>query len=232
VRRTTLVSWLDLYRLFLLDFDGLLVDTEPLHFAAYRQMCADRGFALAWDFETYCLSAHYGSERLRANLLAAVPGLERAEPRWATLYSEKSRAYLDLARRQGVELRPGAERFLVQLEAAGVERAVVTNSSREQVEALRSQLPALDLVSEWITREDYEAAKPAPDAYQRALARCGRAPAAAIGFEDTPRGLRSLLAAGVHGVLVTTVPYPELDELRALGTSHLSSLEEALGPAG
>src|SRR3990172_6839619 len=48
------MHWIYQFQLFLFDFDGLLVNTEDLHFAAYQKMCCDRGFELKWDFERFC----------------------------------------------------------------------------------------------------------------------------------------------------------------------------------
>ena len=33
------MDWIKKYQLFLFDFDGLLVNTEEMHFLAYKQMC-------------------------------------------------------------------------------------------------------------------------------------------------------------------------------------------------
>ena len=43
----------------LLDFDGLLVDTEATHHAAYEAACAARGAPLHWSFADYTRRAHF-----------------------------------------------------------------------------------------------------------------------------------------------------------------------------
>jgi beta-phosphoglucomutase-like phosphatase (HAD superfamily) len=53
-----------------------------------------------------------------------------------------------------------------------------------------------------VAREDYGAAKPAPDAYLRAAAALGFAPGACVAVEDTPRGLAAARAAGMRVVAV------------------------------
>ncbi|MBI3211630.1 MAG: HAD family phosphatase, partial [Simkania negevensis] len=86
------MDWIERYELFLFDFDGLLVDTEPLHFEAYRKLCQERGFELEWDFKTFCKIAHAKASGTRDALYELFPDLFRQEPNWAILYAEKKGA--------------------------------------------------------------------------------------------------------------------------------------------
>lgn len=215
---------------YLFDLDGVLVRTEELHFAAYRSVVAEAGQELRWSFERYCVAAHYGPERLRSELDAEVPGLVPDEASWRDLYQRKSRIYLDLLETSAIELQPGAASTLARLAAAGSPRAVVTNSTHEQTTRVRRRQPILDSADLWITREDYADPKPAPDAYLAALARLRVAADQAIGFEDTPRGVQALAAAGIPAVLVTTIRYPHLGAEPALVLRSLADLPGELMP--
>lgn len=194
--------------LFLLDLDGLLVRTEELHCAAYREMCARRGERLDWSFERYCLAAHYGPEHLRQELAVALPGLFADGTSWDLLHREKRDLYAALLARTEVELQPGVAELLHKVRERGASAVVVTNSPRAACATLAARLPPLAAVDGWVCREDYERPKPAPDAYRTALARWGVAAAAAVGLEDTPRGVEALVAAGVSARLVSAVAYP------------------------
>src|SRR5262249_46541096 len=108
-----------------------------------------------------------------------------------------------------VPMQPGADSLLRRLRQRGLPHSVVTNSTREQAALLRRRHAVLEAVEVWVTREEYAAAKPAPDGHVQARRRLPVPAAAAIGLEDTPRGLEALLAAGVAAVLVTEIPYPE-----------------------
>jgi HAD superfamily hydrolase (TIGR01509 family) len=215
---------------YLFDLDGVLVRTEELHFAAYRAVAVESGRELPWSFERYCVAAHYGPERLRRELAAALPGLLPDEAAWRALYGRKSRLYLELLGSSPIELLPGAAETLERLAAAGVQRAVVTNSTRAQTAVVRRAQPVLESAPLWVTREDYEAAKPAPDCYRVALARLGAVPETALGFEDTPRGVEALAAAGIPAVMVTRIRYPELGTAPALVIGSLAALPGELLP--
>jgi len=222
-----MLTWIQNYQLFLFDFDGLLVNTEKLHYAAYVEMCARRGFKLPWDFERFCLFAHFQKEGkgLREAVFESLPELYAQEPRWEVLYEEKKAAYQNLLAMGKLELMPGVERLLIALERAAIQRCVVTNSTKQQVETIQENLPLLKTIPHWITRECYVRPKPAPDGYLLAKEHHARPGDKVIGFEDTIRGLWALQAAGIEAVLVCSDTHPQLKEVVWKGVRHVTSLE-------
>jgi HAD superfamily hydrolase (TIGR01509 family) len=220
------LRWVDHFQLFLFDMDGLLVNTEELHYLAYKQMCANRGIELKWDFERYCQAAHYDSTALRDQIYAAFPALKVQEPRWEVLYEEKKKAIVDLIQTDAVHLMPGVEELLVTLANKGIKRCVVTHSADILVDAVRKKNPLLDSIPVWITRHDYTHPKPHPECYQKAIAQLAKTGDKVIGFEDTPRGLAALLQTQVKPVLISTIRYPEIPSFLEKGASHFTSLKE------
>ncbi len=188
------MNWLAQFDLFLFDFDGLLVNTEELHHAAYKTMCSARGIELSWSFGEFCKKAHYQSLGLKAGLQEEFPFLFEEEPNWDVLYNEKKQAYFALLNEGKVTLMPGAEKLLTALVERGLRRCVVTNSTKEQIQAICAQLPVLETIPLWITREDYHNPKPHPDGYNTALKALSALGDRIIGFEDTFKGLQALQA--------------------------------------
>ena len=198
------MNWHD-YDLICFDFDGVLVDSESLHFAAYKQMCAKRGFSLKWDDAQYAKYALYSADGLRQAILNEFPKLK--EFPWETLYTEKKAALQTLIETH-VALMPGASEFLESLK--GLPTCVVTNSLRSQVETIKKRHPILQTIPRWITREDYSNPKPDPECYKLAIQGAKKA----IGFEDSPRGLSALLGSGAEAILITDVlPQEEVAKL-------------------
>lgn len=220
------MEWIFRYQLFLFDFDGLLVDTEPLHFEAYRQMCCKRGFTLDWDFQRFCRVAHAKASGMRDGVYAEFPALQAAEPRWEVLYQEKKEAYEQLLKTRPIELMPGAAELLMALDQAGINRCVVTNSPMKQIAIIREVVPLLKTIPQWLTRESYQNPKPAPDGYLKAIELFGADPAKTVGFEDSLKGLQSLLAAKVTGVLVCPLNSPQVAECSSLGAMHAESFSK------
>ncbi|MBS0619884.1 MAG: HAD family phosphatase [Verrucomicrobia bacterium] len=212
------------YQLFLFDFDGLLVDTEPTHFSAYVALCEGRGCAWKWNFEEFCHRAHGKAMGIWDALEKEYPQMFSHGQTREMLYEEKKRIYVEMLKSRPPLFMPGALELIEELEKAGIPRAVVTNSPREQIELIKAALPELQKISLWVTREDYARAKPAPDGYLHAIQRLGKAGDRIIGFEDTKKGLEALLAAGVDAVLVCPEHLPHVKECLALGAKHLNKL--------
>jgi len=219
------MDWLEKYQLFLFDFDGLLVNTEELHYEAYRRMCASRGFELPLNFEEFTLVAHESGEQLRQQIYKSVPGLQAQEPLWEVLWREKTKIYLEIIKEGSVALMPGVPELLQALKDANIASCVVTNSPRQQIDEIRRQIPLLDTIPHWLTRENYAKAKPDPECYLKAITLYGAPGCRAIGFEDTPRGLMALMGTPAEAVLVSAVRHPLLDQLPAERFRHVPTFE-------
>jgi beta-phosphoglucomutase len=215
------VLWIKKFQLFLFDFDGLLVNTEHLHFQAYSNLLANRGFQLDWTFAQYLELAHLNASAIREALYIQFPGL----PDWKQLYEEKKQIYAALLSSGKVELMPGVEALLRALAEAQIRRCVVTHSSLPLTQLIRAHHPVLRTIPFWITREDYDKPKPDPECYLRAIQLHGRPGDRIIGFEDSVRGLRALQNTPALPVLICPAHHPLL-EMTAEGIRHFESLEE------
>ena len=74
--RGNVMEWIKNYQLFLFDFDGLLVDTEHMHYKAYLLMCKNRGFELVWSFQDFTNIAHFNAVGLKENIYSTLPSLQ------------------------------------------------------------------------------------------------------------------------------------------------------------
>jgi beta-phosphoglucomutase len=214
------MRWIERFQLFLFDFDGLLVDTEPLHWAAFKETLAQRGFAVSWDFRHYCRLAHRSTSGLRDASYAAFPALFEQQPDWEAIRREKTHIYLDKINKGELQLMPGVEPLLKILEERGIKRCVVTNASMEQVEVIRKGISLLKSIPLWITRECYGSPKPDAEPYLTAIQRLAEADDRMIGFEDTLKGLQSLRGTSATAVLIS--PH----EVEPPGAYRFSSFEE------
>lgn len=220
------MKWIHTYQLFMFDFDGLLVNTEEIHFLAYKQMCAKYGFNLAWDFFRYCQSAHYDADLLKKDIYTEFPRLQQLEPNWDMLYAEKKRNIVTLLNSGVVHLMPGVKELLLALQEADLARCVVTHSPDEQVNIIRRQNPILNTIPNWLTRESYTHPKPHPECYLNAIEQLGKSAERVIGFEDTPRGLKALMQTRAVPVLISQVQYPEIPQLMEQGARYFRSFKD------
>jgi HAD superfamily hydrolase (TIGR01509 family) len=217
------MQWIHRFQLFLFDFDGLLVNTEHLHYQAYVNMLAQRGKTLDWSFSRFCELAHLNATALKEAIYAEIPDLD---PNWSALYQAKKEIYFELIGSGKVELMPGVEPLLRALEKANIRRCVVTNSLREQIVLIRSQNPVLQTIEHWITREDYNRPKPDPESYLKAIQLYGKTGDRIIGFEDSIRGLTALKGTPALPVLICPAHHPLLEMACEGGALHFESLDK------
>lgn len=215
--------------LFLFDLDGLLVDTEKVHYQAYKKMCLDRGFVLSWDFSTYCHFAHRGSDLLEKGIYEMFPHLKEIEPNWKVLHQEKQKAFLDIVAQDGVDLMPGVEDMLNMFPLKTKRSCVVTHSSSELAQAICQKLPILQTIPYWVTREQYLAPKPHPDAYLSAVRLYGKDGDKVLGFEDSYRGYLSLESACIPAVVVSSIlSFEVLREFEKKQIAYFRSFQEII----
>lgn len=217
------MDWIKNYDLFLFDFDGLLVNTEELHYLAYKEMMRARGICFTWSFERYCSSAHYATSTFRNDLFKDFPELAVQDPSWTYLYQEKQAVIQELLKEGAVQLMPGVEKLLTSLQKDRISTCVVTHSPEELVSIIKNQHEVLRQIPYWVTRHDYINPKPNPECYKLAIERYGKVGGRVIGFEDTPRGLSALLGSGVEAILITKIPYIEISEFLEQGARHYDS---------
>ncbi len=108
--------------------------------------------------------------------------------------------YQRYLREQDIEI-PGVLDVLNAL-SARYAMAIVTTAKRQDFELIhrdRGIVPHMRFV---LTNGDYARSKPAPDPYLEALRRFGATPEQAVVVEDSERGLRSAVAAGIDCVVV------------------------------
>ena len=205
------MHWILEYSPIFFDFDGLLVNTEHLHYQAYKEMMEEYGSSFPWDFPSFAAVAHKSSEGLRKLITDHAPEIVRKKT-WEAMYEKKKEKYARLLESGNLELMPGAEAVLETVQKENIPHAVVTNSTRAQTEAIRKKIPVLNRIPHWITREDYEKPKPEPDAYLKAIDVI-RKTEKMLGFEDALRGIRALEGAAITPVLICSNDHPQMDQV-------------------
>ncbi|ASD30347.1 HAD family hydrolase [Chlamydia abortus] len=185
------------YQVFFFDFDGLVIDTEPLYYRAFLTACRERGLDTAMDFSTYYLFSMLGREVFKQKFLELFPNTESFFPQ---CFYDRERIYKELIQTEVPPLLPGVEDFLRFLLAENKTIGVVTNSSYVLTQRFCEAIPILNQFQFWVTREDYDRPKPYPDSYQYAYQAFVQEGEKVVGFEDSVKGLRAL--AGIPATLV------------------------------
>ncbi len=177
-------------KLVCFDFDGLLVNTEPLHHKAYNIVLNDLNAPLNLDFSTYCEIAHSANRDLFAQTVkSAHPDFSYT---WEEVRKRKIALYSQLLQSDPVPLMEGASDLITKLFEKNIDVCIVTNSFRNDIDAIRKHHPILESIPKVFTREDYSLPKPSPDGYLKALQVHFVDYKDAIGLEDSIKGVHAL----------------------------------------
>ncbi len=186
------------------DMDGVLLDSEPLHYEAVRQALAEQGVDFPYD--DY---ARY----LGTTLTSTWDELCERYPITMTLAEFEARYNADvLAHYQaGAPLIRGARELVEQLREAGVPIAVASSSHRMWVDAALEGAGLSDYFDQTTAGDEVSMGKPSPEIYLKAAEKLGMDPTDCIAIEDAPAGVESASAAGMRVVLVRSELTNDLD---------------------
>ena len=204
-----------LYEAILFDFDGVLADSEPVHFECWQEIL--RRFDLDLDWKTYCEQGIGISDR---KLLAFLS--ERADPPVDVelLIAEFPRKK-DMFRARMLKRRPfSAEVFELLQELRGYRLAVVTSSGQTEVEPVLERAGLRNYFQAIVYGGDVQQHKPAPDPYLLAVEKLGVRSALAV--EDSNAGEASARAAGLDVLRVGTASEMPAMLRRRLGLTKAS----------
>ncbi len=216
------------------DFDGVIVDSEPLHFRALREALLSERIEITREEYWEHLLAHDDLSSIRR-------AFERRGER-------PDRARLERVARVKVErfallipeipVFPGAREVIAAL-ASELPLAIASGARREEIEAILIGIGVRDAFSAVVGAQDAERTKPDPAPYLEAarllaVRAPGLVPEECVAFEDSVPGLAAALGAGMKVVGVAhSYPAQQLrsahrvvDSLEALQLASLGGLFE------
>ncbi|OKJ92690.1 hypothetical protein AMK26_34595 [Streptomyces sp. CB03234] len=179
----------------LVDFDGVIIDSEYAHYQAWRDAFRAHGLWLSTDAwaDHWALRDHSGKPPITAVLEKRLGApLEDA----VGLIREVRQHYRALV--ASLPARRGIEGWLREAAAHRVRCAVVTDGRADHVHAVLDRLQLTHLVETVIGRDRSRARKPAPDTYRAALTHLGVPAERAVAVEDSPHGIAASRAADVR----------------------------------
>jgi HAD superfamily hydrolase (TIGR01509 family) len=174
------------------DIDGILIDSEPVHYLALQGVCSRMGFTVD-DSENAALLGMGLPDMWE--VLGKSHRLHGTAEEWIAAIT---REYLE--RISADFARPGAVAAVSRLSGWGVPLAAVSTAERVVVEANLAAVGLRHMMQVVVAREDVTRTKPAPEPYLRASDVLGVAPEFCLAIEDTPTGIASAKASGMFVV--------------------------------
>lgn len=209
-----------MFRAVLFDFNGILVDDEPIHLEMFQRVLAEEGISLTAE-DYYARYLGLDDRGCFAAVLAAA-GREPTVPRLMRLIARKSSYYQERVHQRGYPFFPGAVELVEEQAAAGRMLGVVTGALRDEVEDGLRQAGLRERFKVLVTAEDVSEGKPDPEGYLRALEALNSVPPfparlihphEVLAVEDSPAGLAAAGGAGLTTLGVGHT-YP-VDRLRS-----------------
>jgi len=235
-------------RAVLFDFNGVLVDDEPIHLELFQRVLGEEGVELREE-DYYRRYLGFDDRGCFAAVLADA-GRPAGAAAIARLIARKAAYYRERIRRDGYPFFAGAAELVREAAARGWVLGVVSGALREEVEGALRQAGLRDAFKLLVTAEDVTEGKPDPEGYRLALSGLNARPPLptrlvhpheALAVEDSPAGLAAAAAAGLASVAVAnTYPAAELsaagavlDSLDGVGAERLHELHLRIagGPA-
>ena len=175
------------------DMDGVLIDSEPLHFEACNLILTRHGPALTEEENQSFLGWNESSFWREIVKRFSLPGTVEGYT------MERRRIFVQLLENR-LPLLPGVKPFIHRLLSRGLKLAVASSSDGELIQQILAMSGLSPLFSALAAGDEVANPKPDPEIFLLAARRLSVTPEACLVFEDSPSGVHAALAAGMEVV--------------------------------
>jgi len=192
------------------DFDGVIVDSEPIHLAGFQQVLAGEGIQLTRQQYYQHYLGYDDHDCFVAILRDRGRGADREQV--AQMTARKT-AIVQRMLAESIQPLPGARELILAAAGAGVAMAICSGALRAEIELAARAVGVLERFQAIVSAQDVSAGKPDPQGYRLALNRLREAThrpleaARCIVIEDAPAGIEAAKLAGM-AVLAVATSYP------------------------
>ncbi|MBA2650792.1 MAG: HAD family phosphatase [Tatlockia sp.] len=211
------------------DFDGVILDSEPLHYEACCEVLEVLGIELSYEeyIENYLgLADKDMFPKLLSNKNYSFSAGAIKE-----LIHTKVAAYITIINsRDQLPLIDHFEQFLFNMAPKVKQMAICSGSAKTEIAAVLSKVRQGELQTYFnaiVTSEDIKKGKPSPEGYLLTARRLNLCPSHCLVIEDTPHGVLAAKAAGMRAIgLLTTYDKHQFVNADKLVTGFKQLLEE------
>jgi beta-phosphoglucomutase len=217
------------FKAAIFDLDGVIVDTVPLHFKAWKQMFEEYG--KKFTFSDYKEKVD-GIPRTDGGR-AILPELSDEELSVAT---EKKQGYfLENLKKEKIEVFKSTLKLIKELRGKGIKIAVISSSKNSPY--ILEKIGAMELLDAVVSGSEITKGKPDPQVFLMAADRVGIKPENCIVFEDAVLGVAAARRANMLCVGIDRYNDPDrlkeadlvVGDLKEVNYDKLLSLFEIRG---
>jgi len=179
------------------DLDGVIVDTAPFHFEAWKKTLGEMG--LPFSKEEFARTFGLRNSDIITEMVGEALSseeVERISARKESLFRE--------ALRGRVRALPGVLFWLEELKRRGYRQALATSAPRENMEMMVGSLGIEGFFDEMILADEISAGKPDPEIFLLAARALRLLPSHCIVIEDAVAGVEAAKRAGMRCIAVAT----------------------------
>ena len=179
-------------RAVIFDMDGVIIDSQPYHFAVEEKMCRELGIDVSIE-ESHSFVGMAGAKVW--SYLKGKFGLKESI-RELMAFENKARiaCFSSLENLQPI---PGVVELLEELKQLDIKTALASSSSVEVIEIFISKLRIKDYFRKIISGDSVEKGKPDPDIFLHTASAIGENPADCVVIEDSANGVKAAKGAGM-----------------------------------
>lgn len=176
------------------DLDGVIVNTVPLHFKAWKKMFEEYGHE--FSMEDY-LSKVDGRPRLEG---AAAILTELSPEEIEKAGERKQSCYLKYLEEEEIEVFSSTVKFIKELKEKGIKLAAAS-SSKNAVRIFK-KINLFGILDVNVSGADFDKGKPDPEIFLTAASRLGLKPEECVVFEDAAAGVEAALRGGFYCIAI------------------------------
>jgi HAD superfamily hydrolase (TIGR01509 family) len=185
-----------MYKGFIFDFDGLLIDTETPEFIAWQEVYSDYGYVFPDDLWYKTIGSNQDAFEPVQHLLS----LKSNEVTGENIRQQHQQKFQK--RLEDALPLEGVIDLLRFANSHAIKCAVASSANKKWVTSHLQKTNLLTYFAVICTQEDVKRVKPSPDLYLLAMQNLCIHPSEAVAFEDSPNGVTAAKAAGLYCVAV------------------------------
>ncbi len=189
------------------DFDGVIVDTEPIHYMSFQKILEPMNMGYSWEEYTLTYMGFDDRDAFREAFKAANKTIDNFE---LNKLIDKKAAFFEQVINQGVEVYPGVIELILNLSKQKIPLAICSGALRSDIIPILNQLNIKNHFAHIVTAEEVPQSKPDPASYKKAkelllgtFNTTLNNSSIIYAIEDTPAGIKSAKGAGLKVIGVT-----------------------------
>lgn len=195
-----------MFQAVIFDFDGVLLDSEPLHYQACSYVFKQLGLVISY---TEYVDKYLGlSDKEMFPKLFSANNFHCSLDKINALIEEKTKQYQEIIKEcDNLPMIDSVERYIDYISQKIPKLAICSGSMRNEIMAVLTKFKQGELQTYFdtiVTSEDIQQGKPSPEGYLLTAKRLNVSPRQCVVIEDTPHGVEAAKAAGMYVIALLT----------------------------